>query len=77
MVSTSTLHLSEDQYYQIEDALVERGYFKHEYVVPSRMVETDVACCFCNERLDLYLSGNSHQIMCKFNGCIEIIVRGL
>ena len=56
MGTTNTFHLNEDQYYQIEDALVEKGYFKHEYVVPSRMVETDVICCFCHEKLSLYLS---------------------
>ena len=77
MASTNVLHLGEEQYYHIEDALVEKGYFRHEYVVPPRMAETDVTCCFCHKELSLYLSGNSHQITCKTNGCIDITVRGL
>jgi hypothetical protein len=69
--------ISVEEFDAIEDAMIERGYFAHEYVRPSRTVETGVICPICNRDLMLYLSGNSHQIKCNTNSCMDINVRGL
>jgi len=78
MVTTKDKTLiSIEEFDAIEEALIERGYFTHEYVSPPRTIETDVKCPICNGHLLLYLSGNSYQIKCNTNSCLDISVRGL
>jgi len=69
--------ISMEEFDAVEEAMIEKGYFAHEYVRPPRTVETDVKCPVCNRDLSLYLSGNSHQIKCNTDLCVDISVRGL
>ena len=78
MVTTKNkASISIKEFDAIEEAMIERDYFAHEYVRPPRTVATDVKCPVCGGDLSLYLSGNSYQIKCGTNSCVDISVRGL
>ena len=74
---TNVSMLKEQDYLAVDNLLLEKGYFKHEYVTPPRSVVTTANCPICKRLLNLYLSGNSHQITCESDDCFVSTFRGL
>jgi len=69
--------ISVEEYRNIQQSLLNEGYFTHEYVMPTRTVETTVLCPKCGEILNLYRAGTSYRIFCDTENCTDIGARGL
>jgi len=76
-INTKSVDISLEQEYAIENEMAEKGYLKHEYVIPAKTIETDVLCPVCGGKFSIYLAGDSYSIYCETDSCVEISLRGL
>jgi hypothetical protein len=74
---TKFTDISIEEHDAIENEMYEKGYLTYGYVVPAKIIDTDVSCPVCGENLTLYVSGNSYRITCKSNSCVVLSFRGL
>ena len=77
MALDKNVQITEEMYYDLEDALVENGYLLGGYIMPPRIIQTDVKCPVCFDEVELYLTGDSYQIKCPTKNCVNINVRGI
>jgi hypothetical protein len=78
MVANVTKHdITVEKYRDIQQSLLNSGYFTHEYVMPARTVETTTACPNCGNFLNLYRAGTSYRIYCNTENCVDVGARGL
>ena len=77
MVIDKKVKLTQEEYWAIDNAVGQKGYYVHDYIRPPKTVETDLCCPKCNEYLLYNQAGISYQITCPTEGCVDIIVRGI
>ena len=69
--------ISVEEYRNIQQSLLNEGYFTHEYVMPARTVETNIICPKCGDFINLYRAGTSYRIYCNTDECVDVGARGL
>ena len=76
-VNIKSVEISLEEEYAIENEMAEKGYLKHEYVMPAKTLETDVICPVCGGKFSIYLAGDSYSIYCETDLCVVMSFRGL